>query len=147
MTDLGWASVTPRRCRRHLWTVGMDGVAYCFRCTKTRDDETSRRGKNNRNRGNAIEREVAKRLGLKRVGQYGGADDAKSDWLVVQVKSGSAFSERIWGWLKAIPVDATQLAAVVLTDAPGPGHRRRAVVVIDMEDWIAMHGPSGDDAA
>jgi hypothetical protein len=83
---------------------------------------------------------VAKKLGLKRTGQFGGPDDASSEWLVVQVKSGGAFPERIWTWLQALPSNAGQTRAVVITDAPGPGHRRRALVVVDLEDWAALHG-------
>jgi hypothetical protein len=130
-------------CRRHEWSAG-DPI--CVRCGTPLDATASRRGRTNRSRGNAIEREVAKRLGLRRVGQFGGPDDARGDWLAVQVKSGTAFPERIWSWLRAIPTDGAQTAAVVITDAPGPGHRRRAVIVLDLADWIALHGPSGEAA-
>lgn len=105
-----------------------------------KDPAAVRRGRNNRTRGNAIEREVGKRLGLRRVGQYGGPDDLTNDLFAAQVKSGGAFSERYWSWLKAVPVNAGQTPLLVVTDAPGPGHKRRAVVVLDLEDWRALHG-------
>lgn len=117
-----------------------DGVLICTRCGRDIDPERARRGKNNRARGNAIERDVARKLGLRRTGQYGGPDDAASDWLVVQVKSGGAFPERLWSLLGTLPVNAGQTRAVVVTDAPGPGHRRRAMVIVDLEDWAALHG-------
>ena len=60
----------------------------------SKDDAATRRGRNNRARGNAIEREVARKLGLRRVGQYGGPEDAESEWLVVQVKSGGCVPQR-----------------------------------------------------
>ena len=121
----------------HNW----DGAAaVCVSCGKVRDETATRRGRNNRARGNAIEREIGKRLGLRRVGQYGGPDDLKDALFSAQVKSGGAFPERFWRWLKAVPVDSEQTALLVVTDAPGQGHRRRAVVVLDIDDWQALHG-------
>ena len=141
-------NVTTRRCRRHDWSgpVVIPGDLYagpsrCMRCGRPEDPATSRRGKNNRARGNAIEREIGHRLGLRRVGQWGGPDDLSSEMFAVQVKSGGSFSERYWAWLKALPTNANQTPLLVVTDAPGPGRKRRAVVVLDIEDWIALHGP------
>ena len=140
-------NVTTRRCRRHVWTVdGLTettflGAPICQRCGREKDPVITRRGKNNRARGNAIEREIGHRLGLRRVGQYGGPDDLAGEMFAVQVKSGGSFSERYWAWLKALPVTASQTPLLVVTDAPGPGRKRRAVVVLDIEDWISLHGP------
>jgi hypothetical protein len=138
----------PRKCKRHRWVgyisrvVGQpDEMLYqCTRCNQVRDAIVSRRGKNNRARGNAIEREVGKQLGLRRVGQFGGPDDLSSSMFAAQVKSGGAFSERYWSWLKAVPTNAGQTPLLVVTDAPGPGRKRRAIVVIAIEDWRALHG-------
>ena len=73
MTDrdsLAWGTVTPRRCRRHEWVYPMAELgqveSFCIKCRKLRDPETSRRGRNNRSRGNAIERAIGAELGLKR---------------------------------------------------------------------------------
>lgn len=138
----------PRKCRRHDWELSyFDERPRCARCGLVRDEDAARRGKNNRSRGNSIEREIGKRLGLRRVGQYGGPDDLSGELFAAQVKSGGAFSERYWAWLKAVPANAGQTPLLVVTDAPGPGHRRRAVVVIDLEEWIALHGPTEGDAA
>ena len=141
------STAKPRKCKRHEWIGFYRPVTdpekmyhECIRCGAVRDPARARRGKNNRQRGNAIEREVGKRLGLRRVGQYGGPDDLSNDLFAAQVKSGGAFPERFWRWLKAVPVNAGQTALLVVTDAPGPGHRRRAVVVLDIDDWIALHG-------
>jgi hypothetical protein len=102
--------------------------------------EKSRRGRTARNRGNAYERSVAQRLGARRVGQYGGAEDVASDWLVVQCKVGGAYPERIDGWLRRLPANAAQLRAVVIGDAPGPGTKRRELIVLDFEDFVAWFG-------
>jgi hypothetical protein len=147
----------PKRCGRHDWTVrivtvepgllaGIYGEWVCSRCGKTKDEQAAQRGKNNLSRGNAIEREIGHRLGLRRVGQYGGPDDLSGDLFAVQVKSGGSFSERYWSWLRAVPANAGQTPLLVVTDAPGPGHRRRAMVVLTLADWIALHGPEGSDA-
>jgi hypothetical protein len=148
----------PPRRHRHQWVPGWqksepsyrwteerqwpDDVPRfgCRRCGLVRDDVRSRLGRTNRSRGNAIEREVGKLLGLRRVGQYGGPDDLSGDLFAVQVKSGGSFPERLWTWLRAVPTNAGQTPLLVVTDAPGPGHRRRAVVVVALEDWIALHG-------
>lgn len=147
MTDLAWTEPEPdatrperrgRRCSRHDWT---GDPPTCRRCGQAADPVRRRRGRTNRARGNAIEREIGHRLGLRRVGQFGGADDLRDGLFVAQVKSGAAFPERLWGWLRAVPTDAGQTRLLVVTDAPGPGRRRRAIVVLDIDDWIALHVP------
>ena len=100
----------------------------------------SKRGKRARQRGNSFEREVAGRLGAKRVGQFGGKQDVANDWIAIQCKVGGSYPERIDGWLRTIPVKADQLAAVVLGDSPGPGGRRRTMIVLDLDDFIAWFG-------
>ena len=156
MTELDWPPVAvddmaierkPKRCLhpRHLrtqWTDGLGGRGWtCGSCSKSVTAETERRGRTNRTRGNAIEREVAAKLGLRRVGQYGGADDIRGLAFAGQVKSGTAFPEKLWRWLRAVPVNAGETAILVITDAPGPGHQRRALVILDLEDWRNLHDP------
>lgn len=158
--DLAWATITPRKHRHQWWMppiVGPDAAEWhygmygwvCRICRKPKDEAASLRGKRNRSRGNSIEREIGKQLGLRRVGMYGGPDDlgAAADPFIVQVKSGKSFPERIYRWLKALPSNANQTPLVVITDAPGPGHRRRALVVLTLEDWVALHGSGGEEAA
>jgi hypothetical protein len=129
----------PAKCRRHRW-VTFETITRCDRCGRYFDPVSAKRGKNNRSRGNAIEREVGKRLGLRRVGQFGGPDDLAGELFVAQVKSGGSFPERLWSWLKAVPANAGQTPLLVVTDAPGPGNRRRALVILELDEWIALHG-------
>lgn len=133
------------RARRHahafVWDEANGMICACglFRADY---EARQRRGKGNRSRGNSIEREVAKALGLSRVGQFGGAEDAgrHDEPFVASVKSGSGyFSERYWQQLKRLPVNALQTPLLVVTDAPGPGHKRRAYVVVELDDWTALH--------
>ncbi len=137
----------PRTHRRHTWVLDpVADVTRCNACPAVYDAVAVRRGRTNRSRGNAIEREVGKQLGLKRVGQFGGATDlgVSADPFAVSVKSGSGyFSTRYWDQLKRQPVAAGQTALLVVTDAPGPGYKRRAIVVLDLDDWVALYGTSG----
>ena len=146
----------PHLCRRHSWAWDerpvedsrvLEFYERCSRCGRERDPERQRRGRTNRARGNAIEREVCRRLGIRRVGMYGGPDDGggAEDWMTVQVKSGGAYPERIDGWLRALPSRAGQLRAVVVTDAPGPGHPRRALVVVELDDFVSWFGKDGSE--
>lgn len=135
----------PKPCRHPRYLrANVDGVTTCMSCGHAFEAAVQRRGRNNRSRGNAIERAVGKELGLRRVGQYGGPDDLAGAMFAAQVKSGGSFSERYWSWLKAVPVTAGQTPILVVTDAPGPGHKRRALVVLELSDWRALHG---EDAA
>jgi hypothetical protein len=143
LTPANPAAQKPRICRKHEWTwAGLtpEEGEKCRRCPRVRDVLVSRRNRNNRSRGNAIERSVAASLGMRRVGQYGGPDDARGSLFAAQVKSGTAYPERLHRWLKAVPVAAGQVAILVITDAPGSGHgRRRGLVVLDLDDWKDLH--------
>ena len=142
---------TPRKCRRHRWvrlpfdssepSVMIPANAWhCQRCLVLRDDAASRRGKNSRTRGNAYERSVAARLGVKRVGQYGGAEDVAGDWIAVQCKVGGYYPLTIDRWLRAIPARADRLRAVVIGDAPGSAGKRRELIVLDFGDFLDWFG-------
>jgi hypothetical protein len=136
----GAAPVKPCRHPKALRVLFGDGTWQCSPCGHLSNAETQRRGRNNRARGNAIEREIARSLGLRRVGQFGGPEDVAGELFVAQVKSGGAFPERLWQWLKAVPATAAQTPLLVVTDAPGPGHRRRALVILELHEWAAWHG-------
>ena len=144
--------LTPKK-HRHEWrqesvvTYCRDGLPYkatpfwkCARCPAIRDETRARRGKTSRNRGNAFEREVAAKLGGRRVGQYGDKVDVQVDgWLRVQCKNGNAYPERLDGWLRAIPAQADMLRAVVLGDAPGSAGKRRSLVVLDLDEFASWY--------
>lgn len=104
--------------------------------------ERSRRGKNARNRGNSFEREIAKRLGAQRVGHFGGKTDVQADWIAIQCKVGKSYPERLDSWLRQISVKGDQLAALVVGDSPGIGGRRRTMIILDLDDFVAWFGKS-----
>ncbi len=118
------------------------------------DPVRSRRGRTNRSRGNALEREWCRRLGFRRVGHYGGPEDgiALNGLFVGQAKSLS--SARFPSWLctelAKLPRSEGRIPVLGLLEAPGTArdHRPRRLVVMDESDFIALHGPvGGTDAA
>ena len=133
-------SRTARR-HRHRW----DGypIAQCLICEQPRNPAASRRGKSARNRGNAFEREVAAALGVRRVGQYGSPTDVEGNWIAVQCKVGTAFPERLWGWLPAARGD--QLRAIVVGDAPGSSGKRRVLIALDFAEFCSWFGGGRDE--
>lgn len=105
--------------------------------------EKARRGKNNRNRGNGLERRLASELveaGLagERVGQYGGKTDVRAIGLIISAKKGGAYSERYDTWLNELKPKADEVAALVVEDAPGSGTKARRLVVIHWEALIEL---------
>jgi hypothetical protein len=103
----------------------------------------SRMGKNNRNRGNSLERRLAAELteaGLagERVGQYGGKTDVRALGLIISAKKGGAFSERFDKWLNELTPKADEVAALVVEDAPGSGIKARRMVVIHWETLVQL---------
>lgn len=105
--------------------------------------ERKRRGKNNRNRGNGLERRLASELteaGLagERVGQYGGKTDVRALGLIISAKKGGAFSERFDKWLNELKPRGDEVAALVVEDAPGSGIKARRLVVIHWETLVQL---------
>jgi len=100
----------------------------------------SRRGKTARQRGNSFEREVAARLNGKRTGMYGGKNDVEAGYFVIQCKVGLSYPERLVKWLRELNPKADQLAVLVVGDSPGAGKRRRALAVIDFDDFVQHYG-------
>ena len=90
------------------------------------------------------EREVAKRLNGKRTGMFGNKDDVQAGIFRVQCKVGKSYPERLDKWLREVPVKADQIAALVVGDSPGAGTKRRTLIILDLDDFIAWYG-KGDD--
>jgi hypothetical protein len=105
--------------------------------------ERSSRGKRARQRGNSFEREVAARLNGKRTGMYGGKNDVEAGHFVIQCKVGLSYPERLDKWLRELNPKADQLAVLVVGDSPGAGKRRRALAIIDFDDFVSHYGKEG----
>ena len=108
--------------------------------------ERASRGKRARQRGNAFEREVASKLNGKRTGMFGGKNDVEAGHFVIQCKVGLSYPERLDKWLRELAPKADQLGILVVGDSPGAGVKRRALVVIDFDDFIAGYGKEEDNA-
>lgn len=149
-TALLYRARSPKR-HDHAWVVGAEGPV-CHFCGITLEfyEARSRRGRNNRKRGNAIELEIARALGLRKVGMFGGPEDVgtRDDPFLIQVKSrsGRAYPEWVERELAKLPVTAQQTPLLVIAEAGAVGKRRRALVVLRMDDWVALHGPAGEVA-
>jgi hypothetical protein len=108
-----------------------------------KDAAASRRGRNNRKRGNALELWACKQLGISRTGMFGSkVDGGKHDeWIVIQVKSGpSNFSEKVWSLINSLTPVAGQQRGVVFVSADGPGKPKRAYIALDLGEFIDSVG-------
>lgn len=140
---------TPKKCRRHRWYYrGLDGeeiAGICQLCGKMKDEAVSRRAKNNRKRGNAFERTVAKAYGGERRGQLGGLDDVVvGQVFAVQTKKLATapslnYIKQILRAMDGIP------ERVPLFVYAEPGKDREAIVVLWLRDHAALHGVDGLD--
>jgi hypothetical protein len=130
------------KCRRHTWRV-IDSIqppeVRC-RCGAVRDPAVSRRSANNRKRGNRIQRERIVALGGRNLAGNNQNLDGLGAMFAYESKSGGAFSDRIWRWLTGIPKRGNETAVLIVTDAPGPGHKARSYVVVEYDEWRALHG-------
>lgn len=112
----------------------------CLRCGKVRDESVVRRNRNNRQRGSAFERSVAKKLGGRRTGPLGGRDDViVGQFAAVQTKKTARLS------LNEARVYLDDLARsfpdrVPLVVHAEPGRDRDAVVILPLAVWAELHG-------
>jgi hypothetical protein len=115
---------------------------WCELCDRVRDDAAAARGRRNRARGQRIQRERNRSLGITNLpGNRPNHDGGEADELFVsESKSGGAFSERYWRWLTGIPRRAGQVPLLIVTSADGPGRKARAYVVVAIDDWRDLHG-------
>lgn len=112
-------------------------------CGITRADYEARqrRGRLNRTRGNRIQRERNQALGIRNLAGNNPSLDGVSALFASESKSGGAFPERLWRWLKGVKlITADQVAILIVTDAPGSARKARSIVVVDYEDWKELHG-------
>jgi hypothetical protein len=146
MTDLRSALGAQRLAgevarHRHRW-VKTDWAEWeeCASCRALRDPAKSRKGRSSRNRGNRRELEIAKSLGGVKVGHHGGPEDVRAGMLNVQSKVRKAFPNWQWDELAKLPRTGGRLPALIVTDSPGSGIKRRCIVVMCLDDFVELHG-------
>ena len=125
---------------RHVWAIWTPDGLGCA-CSAVKDEAATRKGRNNRKRGNAFEVTVARKLkrvlATYRKGQYGGKTDVGSSLVVVQCKKvASLFPKRINALLREVEAEATadQFPMVALSNVPGAGGTTQELVVMDLND-------------
>lgn len=134
------ATSTPRPCkhpRSHRFR-SPDGQQVCLRCDHVFDPVVLRRNRNNRKRGNDIERRVCADLGVTPRGRFGDPVDGGSDAdpYLVQVKSGGYYKPQQAAILDAMaPQRRDRVAVLVTVETPGPGRSARRLVTLTYEDW------------
>ena len=138
-----------RRPKRHAhWFVSVVGDdPTCNLCGLHQADYEARqrRGRNNRKRGQKIQRQRIVGLGGRNLAGNNPNLDGISELFTYEAKSGTSFPERAWRWLKGIPHDADQVPVLIITDTPGAGRAARSVVIVDYDDWRDLHVGSSDD--
>jgi len=137
LTAANPAAPASRKCYRHRWLNSV-----CSSCGAVRDEARSRRGRLNKNRGRAIEREVCELLGWMPIGGAGGPADGigLTSLVVGQVKSGGRFPGWMATELDKLPRTGGRVPVLAIAQTPGPGKKRRILVVLDAHDWVDLHG-------
>jgi hypothetical protein len=105
------------------------------------EPDPSKRGKNNRLRGLAIQRSVLKSMGLEHIpgnGQVDGRSIGDNALHTAEVKSGGRFNETDWSDIMKLPNDKGQARWLVKVETPGPGKRRRVTVTTVLQDWQGL---------
>ena len=111
-----------------------------------RDDVATRRGKNNRKRGNAEELTVARKLGGRKMGPLGLPWDVEiPDYMRLQVKKLASWPSlaAVVALIDAIPAGRDMRGVALIQ--PGRGGRR--LLVLDLDEFARWHGDPTEDVA
>jgi hypothetical protein len=126
-----------KRAHRHRYPV----VNGFYECGHIYNAELARRGKLAARKGKAIQKTRIEGLGGTNLLGNNENLDGRSPLFAFESKAGnSEFPSRAWRYLRGIPHNGQQIQVLIITDTPGPGRRARSVVVIDYDDWKALHG-------
>jgi hypothetical protein len=157
--SLAGAGGIAAKCRRHEWVrqvVPMPSVTrttaivipdeipvgpwFCLRCGTVKDEARSRRGRNAAKRGKRIQHDRIVALGGRNLAGNNENLDGLGEMFAYESKSGAAFSDRYWRWLTGIPKRGNETGVLIVTEAPGPGHKARSYVVVEYDEWKDLHG-------
>ena len=145
------------RCRRHDWVMlrpfdsgASEGFTHrCASCEKFRDPITSKRGRNNRKRGNSHELSVARKYGGEKVGQLGLPEDIRGDRWATQVKTRQGTPPVEWTTtFQALEGSRGGLAPrLLIRYLRGPGQKPLDFIVVRGDDWLDEFGKDGSEEA
>ena len=124
---------------------GDELAEWCPGCGRLKADivAITRRNRGNKNRGASFERTVAKALGGRRTGPLGGRDDVVvGTTLAVQTKKDLSLSlNKARTYLDDLTRTFPGRTALVIHSKPGRGGQ--PVVILALNDWVALHGQDG----
>lgn len=134
------STVAPRRCTRHRW-VEAATETRCRYCGCLQDPTLTRRGRNNRKRGNAAELDAARSVGGRKVGPLGHPWDVEmAGYARLQVRKYQTPQG-----LRAIAAELARIARAPGEEMPGyvwiePGRGGERLVVFRLKDFAERHG-------
>ncbi len=134
-----------RKCSRHdymLRVIDHESLWACARCGAIRDDAASRRGRNNRARGNRAELAVARRFGGEKTGPLGQPEDIRGREWRTQVKTHQGLPPARWRAVFAA-LDTqhdARLPRLIERYLPGQGIAADDYIIVRGADWLAWFG-------
>jgi hypothetical protein len=132
LADLPWDNPESKPTRNGA--KGRPGKPYGTPPDPVRSDTGRRAAK----RGKAIQRERIEGLGGMNLAGNNPNLDGIGRGFRYESKSGKAFPERPWRWLKDVPLLAGDIGVLIITEAPGRGHKARSMVIVDYDDWAEI---------
>ena len=145
------AAPDPRRClhprvlRESVALPGQEAFGVrCGRCGKMLDAAASRRGRNNRSRGNRAELDIARSVGGRKMGPLGMPWDVEiPGYARFQVKKLARWPSlaACLAWLDTIPA-GRELRGVAVVET---GRKPRRLLVVDLDEFAAWHGEVSTD--
>lgn len=147
-TTAATPNVSTKTCRQHDWVpypfASETVTHWCARCSRRRDEAAAKRNRNNRKRGGAFERTVAKKLGGRKTGPLGGRDDVMvGEFAAIQTKRAARFSlTEARTYLGDLRRTYPTRVPLVVHALPG---ERGGVVILMLEDWTSLHGSEGGE--
>lgn len=138
------------RCRRHSWYYyDLDGAPFpgiCQLCGTLKDPIRSKRGRNNRRRGNSHELAVARKYGGEKVGPLGLPEDIRGTEYRTQVKTHQRLAPAEWRKaFAALEGTDPRTARLILRFLPGPGIPADDYIILRGRDWLDRFGRDDEE--
>ena len=125
---------------RHRKPILLQDGRLVYSCGHEYDAEKAEAGRRANRRGRTIQRKQIEGLGGHNLPGNAPNLDGVGSMFHYESKSGSAFPERAWRWLKGIPHGSGEIPVLIITDTPGSGKKARSVVIVEYRDWRDLHG-------
>ena len=141
------------RCRRHTWIVrspvspSVTELDFCANCGVDRDPILSKRGRNNRKRGNSHELSVARKYGGEKVGQLALPEDIRGTEYRTQVKTHQRPAPAEWrkAFTALEAVTDGRTPRLIVRFLAGPGIPADDYIIIRGSAWLDRFGRDEED--